>query len=61
MRNGMPQNKEEMRQLYYQIEDAMKSNLFVEYIKCIGKSKNGGYYTFSTKDLENFLNYFYSV
>mgnify|MGYP004568160337 CR=1 FL=1 len=61
MRNGMLQNKEAMRQLYHQVEDAMKSNLFVEYIKCIGKSKNGGYYTFSTKDLENFLNYFYSA
>ena len=61
IRNGMPQNRKEMKLLYHQVEDALKTNLFANYVKSIGKSKNGGYYTFSTKDLEQFLNYFYSV
>ena len=61
IRNGMPQNREEMKLLYHQVEDALKTNLFANYVKSIGKSKNGGYYTFSTEDLEQFLNYFYSI
>lgn len=28
-----------------------------EYIKAVGKYKNGGYYTFSSKELEMWLNY----
>lgn len=61
IRNGMPQNRKEMKLLYQQVDDALKTNLFANYVKSIGKSKNGGYYTFSTKDLEQFLNYFYSI
>ena len=61
IRNGMLQNRKEMKLLYHQVEDALKTNLFANYVKSIGKSKNGGYYTFSTKDLEQFLNYFYSI
>lgn len=61
IRNGMLQNRKEMKLLYQQVEDALKTNLFANYVKSIGKSKNGGYYTFSTKDLEQFLNYFYSI
>lgn len=61
IRNGMLQNRKEMKLLYHQVEDALKTNLFTNYVKSIGKSKNGGYYTFSTKDLEQFLNYFYSI
>ena len=30
---------------------------FIEYIKAVGKYKNGGYYTFSSKELEMWLNY----
>lgn len=30
---------------------------FVEYIKAVGKYKNGGYYTFSSKELEMWFNY----
>lgn len=30
---------------------------FIEYIKAVGKYKNGGYYTFSSKELESWLNY----
>ena len=57
----MPQNRQAMKLLRQQVEDALKTNLFTNYVKSIGKSKNGGYYTFSTKDLEQFLNYFYSI
>lgn len=61
IRNGMLQNRKELKLLYQQVDDALKTNLFANYVKSIGKSKNGGYYTFSTKDLEQFLNYFYSI
>lgn len=61
IRNGMLQNRKEMKLLYQQVDDALKTNLFANYVKSIGKSKNGGYYTFSTEDLEQFLNYFYSI
>lgn len=61
IRNGMLQNRKEMKLLYHQVDDALKTNLFANYVKSIGKSKNGGYYTFSTEDLEQFLNYFYSI
>ena len=30
---------------------------FIEYIKAVGKYKNGGYYTFSSKELETWFNY----
>ena len=36
---------------YYLADD------FVEYIKAVGKYKNGGYYTFSSKELEMWFNY----
>ena len=42
------------------IVDCMKylyNDTFVNYVKTLGKYKNGGYYTFSSKDLQNFLNY----
>lgn len=61
IRNGMIQSEAGMKQLFHQVEDALKTNLFIDYIKSIGKSKNGGYYTFSTKDIEKFLNYFYEI
>lgn len=32
-------------------------NEFIDYVKALGKYKNGGYYTFSSKDLEDYLNY----
>ena len=36
---------------YYLCDD------FVDYVKAVGKYKNGGYYTFSSKELESWLNY----
>lgn len=32
---------------------------FMNYVKMLGKYKSGGYYTFSSKELENYLNYTY--
>ena len=43
---------------FKQIRDLLVSDRFVDYVKLIGKYKNGGYYTFSTKEIENFLNFF---
>ena len=42
---------------YEKINEIVKSNNFINYIKSLGKYKNGGYYTFSSKDLESFINY----
>lgn len=42
------------------VENALKSGEFIEFIEFIeflGKYKNGGYYTFSSKDLNKFLDY----
>jgi adenine-specific DNA-methyltransferase len=43
----------ELRKLIY-------SNDFVNYVSMLGKYKSGGYYTFSSKDLKNYLEYKYS-
>lgn len=34
---------------------------FMNYVKMLGKYKSGGYYTFSSKELENYLNYNYRI
>lgn len=39
------------------IMEAIKSQDFVEYVKCIGTFKSGGYYTYTSKDLARYLNY----
>ena len=59
IRNDMEQTDEASKELKTQIETAMKGDLFFEYLNVVGKPKNGGYYTFTTKDLEKYLNYFY--
>lgn len=41
----------------YNIVRDIENIEFMEYIKSVGKYKNGGYYTFSSKDLEAWLNY----
>ena len=38
-------------------KEILISDEFVEYIKCIKKYKSGGYYTYNTKDVEQFINY----
>lgn len=40
------------------IENLINSKNFIEYISILGKYKSGGYYTFNTKDLSNYLNYY---
>lgn len=39
------------------ISSILKSTEFVDYVKSLKKYKSGGYYTFSSKDLEQYLNY----
>lgn len=37
--------------------NALNSDEFVEYVKFLKRYKNGGYYTFSSKDVKKFLDY----
>lgn len=37
--------------------ECLKTEEFMDYIKSLRKYKSGGYYTFSSKDLENYLNW----
>lgn len=46
-------SESELREMLYN-ED------FISYISLLGKYKSGGYYTFSSKDLKNYLEYKYS-
>lgn len=39
------------------IKEIVDSDDFVEYVKMLKKYKSGGYYTFSGKDLEKYINY----
>ena len=39
------------------IKELVCSENFIEYIKLLKNYKSGGYYTFSSKDLEQYLNY----
>lgn len=42
---------------FCEIKEIIASNEFVEYIKLLRKYKSGGYYTFNSKDVEQFINY----
>ncbi len=42
---------------YDTIKTMLQSNDFLNYVKLLKKYKSGGYYTFSSKDLEVYLNY----
>lgn len=42
---------------YTIIKEAILCEEFIDYIKILKKYKSGGYYTFSSKDLELYLNY----
>ena len=39
--------------------DSLQNSEFIAYVKLLGKYKSGGYYTFSSKELENYLNWKY--
>lgn len=38
-------------------KELLMTEEFIDYVKCIKKYKSGGYYTFNSKDVEQFLNY----
>ena len=40
-----------------EIEKVLRTDSFVDYVKSLRKYKSGGYYTFSSKDVERYLNY----
>lgn len=42
---------------FEEIKNALDSKDFFEYVKLLKKYKSGNYYTFSSKDVEKFLNY----
>ena len=42
---------------YKDICDILTGDDFIQYVKALKKYKSGGYYTFNTKDLEQYLNY----
>ena len=39
--------------------ETLETQDFMNYVKMLGKYKSGGYYTFSSKELENYLNWSY--
>lgn len=43
-----------------ELREMLYSEDFISYISLLGKYKSGGYYTFSSKDLKNYLEYKYS-
>lgn len=40
------------------IKDVLNSDEFIEYVKLLKKYKSGGYYTYNSKDVEQFINYY---
>ena len=48
------------KSIAYKIMEVLRYDMsedFIDYIKAVGKYKNGGYYTFSSKELETWFNY----
>lgn len=43
---------------WQKIKDILNSNEFIEYVKLLKKYKSGGYYTYNSKDVEQFINYY---
>ena len=41
------------------VTNKLQNPEFIAYVKLLGKYKSGGYYTFSSKELENYLNWKY--
>ena len=44
-------------EIFQWVKEKLWSTDFLLYVKALRKYKSGGYYTFSSKDLENYLNY----
>lgn len=40
-----------------ELRDLLVCDDFVEYVKMLANYKSGGYYTFTSKDVEQYLNY----
>lgn len=47
--------------LLHQINDEIHSPQFIRYVRTLKKYKSGGYFTFSAKDLEQYLHYRFPV
>ncbi len=43
---------------FEKVENALKCGYFIDYLKILKKYKNGGYYTFNSRELEMYLNLF---
>ena len=41
----------------YELQGVLGTTEFIRYVEALRKYKSGGYYTFSSKDLERYLNY----
>lgn len=50
-----------LKEYYQEVHDILVSYDFINYVKALGKYKNGGYYTFSSKELENYINHVFDV
>lgn len=55
--NGQIHNPNDWYVLYYNIISILRSPEFFNYVKLLGKQKRGGYYAFSAKDAEKYLNW----
>ncbi|MBO5465196.1 MAG: N-6 DNA methylase [Alistipes sp.] len=44
--------------IWQDIKNVIASDEFIEYVKLLKKYKSGGYYTYSSKDVEQFINYY---
>lgn len=42
---------------YEKIKSIILTDEFIHYISCLKKYKSGGYYTYSTKDIQQYINY----
>ena len=43
-----------------ELEAMLRTDAFISYVAMLGKYKSGGYYTFSSKDLQRYLDYRYA-
>lgn len=43
------------------IEKTLKNDNFINYVRSLGRYKNGGFYTYTTKELQKYLNYHWKL
>jgi adenine-specific DNA-methyltransferase len=51
----------ELDMTFDDIRNIIVSEDFAKYIRLLKKYKSGGYYTFNTKDVQQYINYFYFI